>query len=582
MENKKGYNRKQKIYKRDINIRHLISILFNFFISEKNILFTIFLLIAVVSIKSYLEVLASEYFGEICGGIEKNDLSISNKNFNKYLFVIIGYTIMFSITHIIAIPMIKRVFTRLAMVQVEAIFQLNYQKFKSVDIMYYINNLNRAAKAVSDLLDRLCLSSIYVTMTMVFSSIKLFQIFGFKTSLIFVFVMFIFIFMTISITKFRIKYHLRANAAENKAQKEMYEKFNNRDTVLMMEMYEVERNNLEKSFFEFEKNNVTFAMGLPILNFVQDFIFFTFYFVLMFYMLNYQKLNITHFSTTFSLLVNVRHKINNIGFIFQDVNKTAANVTLGYFLLEKISNNNKKENCGEIKKIDFRNFSKGREGKIFNSINLQITNPGSYVIIGPNGSGKSTFIKALLGFYDKKEGILINDVPLNNVKMKDFHRRSVYSTQNCELFQGTILYNLQYGNNKSLEEIKKLCKELNIEDMILKKPEGYSYDIGINANKLSGGEKQKIAIARAILRDADLYIFDEPTAAIDEHSELFLLKKITEILKNKTLLFIIHNIQLIPLFDKVIFIKDSNIYGPDNFVKLLELNNEFGKFMKSN
>ncbi|KAF7700654.1 ATP-binding cassette sub-family B member 7, mitochondrial [Cucumispora dikerogammari] len=565
-----------------ININKLITIVIRFLVSKKSILYTLFFIIFIILLKTFLEVQATSYLGEIGEAIGDTGLFLK-QNYKKYLLCTITYLTLYATTLWISIPLIRKAYTELGIEQVEKIFNLSYQDFRKGQLSYYISNLNRSSTAVSEFLEALFIRWFNTIAVVLFSGFKLYIIFGVKISLVFLGVMIIYFLFTYYFTIIRMKYHIQSIKADNVLQNQLLEKLENRDTIIMLEMWETEKNNLRQDFENYQKNTILFARSLPILNVCQDLIFFSFFFVLLFYMIfnSNNKLEKKNFITAFSLLINLRFHISSLGWTFQLLYKTAANVTSGYLLMKCKKPGGAK--CNQIKEIEFLGFSKGRSSglKMFNKISLRIDEPGSYVIVGPNGAGKSTLVKALMGFYNNRKGIFINKEPLELLNIEEFQRRIVYASQECQLFAGTILYNLQYGNNKTFAEIISLCKELGLEEFILSQPEGYMYEIGRNGNKLSGGEKQKLVFARSILRNADVYIFDEPTANVDEISEFILLTKTNHILKNKTIFYIIHNLKLVHLFDKVIFVNTKGVSNPRTFAELVEMNEEFSEFIKS-
>ncbi|MCC5447255.1 DUF1854 domain-containing protein [Candidatus Nanobsidianus stetteri] len=214
---------------------------------------------------------------------------------------------------------------------------------------------------------------------------------------------------------------------------------------------------------------------------------------------------------------------------------------------------------------------------VLKNISFTIKPKEKVAIVGKNGAGKTTIAKLLLRFYDVNDGeILIGNTNIKDIDSKYLRERISYLSQNPEIFDNTIRYNISYGNpNVNEIEIIKVCKIVNIHDDIIKLPFAYDTPAGEEGTKLSGGQKQKIAIARNIIRNPDIFIFDELTSNIDAKSRENIFSAILNISKDKTLIYISHNLSEMLNMDRIIVIEDGKIVEEG---KLEELINKKGKF----
>jgi ATP-binding cassette subfamily C protein len=267
---------------------------------------------------------------------------------------------------------------------------------------------------------------------------------------------------------------------------------------------------------------------------------------------------------------------------FRDMPNTLVSTERILELLEEKPKILNKENAlkpNMIDEIKFANVTFGYKPgfPVLKNISFIIKPKEKIAIIGKNGAGKTTISKLLLRFYDVNVGeILIGNVNIKDIDLKYLRERISYLSQNPEIFDNTIRYNISYGNQNVNEiEIIKVCKIVNIHDDIIKLPFAYDTPAGEEGSRLSGGQRQKIAIARNIIRNPDIFIFDELTSNTDFKSRKSIFSAILNISKDKTLIYISHNLSEILNMDRVIVIEDGKIVEegkPD------ELINKKGKF----
>ncbi len=213
--------------------------------------------------------------------------------------------------------------------------------------------------------------------------------------------------------------------------------------------------------------------------------------------------------------------------------------------------------------IEFKHVGFGYtpERKILKDINFTLEKGKSIAIVGPSGSGKSTIINLIPRLYDVQEGeVTFDGVDVRKLDL-DFLRNHVgIVSQETYLFNGTIRDNLLYAKpNATEEELIEVCKKANIYDFIEKQEKGLDTPVGNRGLKLSGGEKQRLSIARILLKDPVLFIFDEATASLDSISESKIQEAIDPIIKSKTSILIAHRLSTILAADEIIVIKDGVI-----------------------
>ena len=218
-------------------------------------------------------------------------------------------------------------------------------------------------------------------------------------------------------------------------------------------------------------------------------------------------------------------------------------------------------------------FSYNPENPILTDVNFEVPGGSMYAIVGPSGSGKSTVVKLIPRLYDVCGG----SVKIAGVDVRDFDLTYLRSkigvvTQETYLFNGTILENLKYANDDaSMEDIEEACRIANIHDFIVNQPDGYNTQVGNRGLKLSGGEKQRLSLARVILKDPKILILDEATSALDSISENSIQDALEKMMKGRTSIVIAHRLSTILKADRILVVKDGIIAEQGTHEELLRL-----------
>lgn len=211
-------------------------------------------------------------------------------------------------------------------------------------------------------------------------------------------------------------------------------------------------------------------------------------------------------------------------------------------------------------------------------INFTIKKGQTVAIVGPSGSGKTTIINLLLRFFDKTKGnILIDGVDINDIAIKHVRKLTSIVTQDNFLFNDTVSANISAGKNLPKKKISESIEAAYAKNFIKELPEGLETQIGDTGIKLSGGEQQRLSIARAFAKDSPFLILDEATSALDNESELQIKHAIETLMKDKTTLVIAHRLSTIQNADKIIVMNNGKIVQEGNHASLL---NQKGLYKK--
>ena len=229
--------------------------------------------------------------------------------------------------------------------------------------------------------------------------------------------------------------------------------------------------------------------------------------------------------------------------------------------------------------VEFRNvtFAYDESKNVLNGISFKANENGLTAIVGGSGGGKSTIAKLLAGFWNVNSGeILIGKNDLNDMPLKQNMELVTYVSQENFLFNKTMLENLKIANeDASMSEIQKAFEKASCHDFIMSLPNGYETIVGESGANLSGGEKQRIAIARSFLKNSPIVLLDEATAYSDPDNESVIQESINNLIENKTVIMIAHRLSTIVNANKIIVVDNGSIIEQGSHKELLELNGKY-------
>ncbi|MBQ1377298.1 MAG: ATP-binding cassette domain-containing protein, partial [Lachnospiraceae bacterium] len=219
-------------------------------------------------------------------------------------------------------------------------------------------------------------------------------------------------------------------------------------------------------------------------------------------------------------------------------------------------------------------FSYDEGNPILTDISFTVPGGRMYAVVGPSGSGKSTIGNLIPRLYDPDSGaVKIGGTDVREMDLAWLRKNVGMVTQDTYLFNGTILDNLLYAKeDASMEEVEKACRAASIHDFIISQPEGYKTLVGNRGLKLSGGEKQRLSIARVILKDPKILILDEATSALDSISENAIREALEGLMKNRTSIVIAHRLSTILSADSILVVKNGVIAEQGTHEELLSEN----------
>ncbi|WP_286175671.1 ABC transporter ATP-binding protein/permease [Labrenzia sp. CE80] len=268
-----------------------------------------------------------------------------------------------------------------------------------------------------------------------------------------------------------------------------------------------------------------------------------------------------------ALLMQISIPLNFIGFIYREIRQGLADIESMFDLLGVPAEIEDRANAKDLRAVEGRivfdnvRFHYDQNRPILKGIDFEVPAGKSVAIVGPSGAGKSTISRLLFRFYDVSGGA----VRIDGQDVRDVTQESVRSAigmvpQDTVLFNDTIAYNIRYGRPEANdEEVQEAARMAQIHDFIERLPDGYQSEVGERGLKLSGGEKQRVAIARTILKAPPILILDEATSALDTHTEREIQTALDQVSKNRTTLVIAHRLSTVVNADQIIVLEAGEI-----------------------
>ncbi|KAJ8061521.1 hypothetical protein OCU04_009335 [Sclerotinia nivalis] len=378
---------------------------------------------------------------------------------------------------------------------------------------------------------------------------------------------------TISTTAWRTKFRRAANAADNKGSTVAVDSLINYEAVKYFnnEKYEVGR--YDQALKAYEKSSIKVATSLAFLNSGQNLIFSSALTAMMYLAADgvaTGNLTVGDLVMVNQLVFQLSVPLNFLGSVYRELRQSLLDMET-LFNLQKVNvaitepPNAKPLQLTKGGEITFENVTFGYhpDRPILKNLSMTIPAGKKIAIVGPSGCGKSTVLRLLFRFYDVQEGrILIDGQDIRNVSLESLRKSIGVVPQDTPLFNDSIEHNIRYGNlEASDEKVKEAAQRAKIHSIITSFPDGYNTMVGERGMMISGGEKQRLAVSRLILKDPPLLFFDEATSALDTHTEQALMQNINSILKGKsrTSVFVAHRLRTIFDSDKIIVLKEGSV-----------------------
>jgi ATP-binding cassette subfamily B protein len=398
----------------------------------------------------------------------------------------------------------------------------------------------------------------------------LWSLFGFIFSVITLITVGLYIAFTLLFTEWRLKYRRAMNESDSEANTKAVDSLLNFETVKYFGNEEHEAQRYDQSMQRYERAAVKSLTTLSLLNVGQGVIIacgLTILLVLSGFRVADGSMSIGQFTAVNLYMMQLFQPLNFLGFVYREIRQSLVDMENMFGLLDigrEIADAPDAKPLAVsdgVVRFEDVSFAYDQRRPILRGLSFEVPAGRKVAIVGASGAGKSTISRLLFRFYDIDEGrITIDGQDIRAVTQASLRAAIGIVPQDTVLFNDTVFYNIQYGRPSATpSEVEDAARLAQIHNFVMSLPDGYNARVGERGLKLSGGEKQRVAIARTILKQPQILLFDEATSALDTHTEREIQKSLDDVSANRTTLVIAHRLSTVVNADEIIVLDEGRI-----------------------
>ena len=469
-----------------------------------------------------------------------------------------------------------------------------FQHIHNMSLRYHLSRktgglsrvMERGVKGVAFLLRFLLFSIGPLILQLVLISGALAAFFDLRYLIVIAVAIVTYVWFTAVVTEWRVKIRKQMNDQDNDANQKAIDSLLNFETVKYFGAESREAARYDAAMQGYETAALKTSYSLGVINIGQALIINTAMVVVM--LMSVQgvaagTMSVGGFVAVNAYIMQVMMPLNFLGFVYREIRQALVDMSEMFSLLEQPPEVQDKPGAPPLRvdggRIEFRDvhFSYDPERAILKGVDVTVEPGQTLAIVGPSGSGKSTIGRLLFRFYDASSGaVLIDGQDICDVSQSSLHNAIGVVPQDTVLFNDTIYYNIAYGRDEATRaQIEQAAKASQIHEFVQSLPKGYNTMVGERGLKLSGGEKQRVGIARSLLKNPPILLLDEATSALDTQTEHEIQESLIQMGQGRTVMIIAHRLSTVVHADCIVVLEQGKIVESGSHEALLALEGRY-------
>ena len=488
------------------------------------------------------------------------------------------------------------IFAKVAQRALRSLALETFEHIHALSLRYHISRktgglsriIERGVKGVDFLLRFMLFSIIPLIIELTLVAVILFIVFDIWYLVVVVTTITLYIWFTFTVAEWRVKIRKEMNKQDTEANQKAIDSLLNFETVKYFNAEKIEAARYDESMKQYEAAALKTSYSLSFLNVGQAFLITAgLVAVMIMAAIGVQNgsLTVGDFVMVNAYMIQITMPLNFLGTVYREIRQALVDMSEMFELLSQapdvIDSKNAYDLCVTEGRVDFKNISFGYEHNrvILKNFNLSVKSGQNVAIVGTSGSGKSTIGRLMFRFYDINEGeLLVDGNNIRDVTQSSLHSQIGIIPQDTVLFNDTIYYNIAYGNpNADEDSVIAAAKSAKIHNFISNLPDGYETTVGERGLKLSGGEKQRVGIARTLLKNPPILLLDEATSSLDTETENDIQENLYAMLKGRTVISIAHRLSTIANNDLIVVLEHGEIIESGSHKELLAMKGRYSK-----
>ena len=522
------------------------------------------------------------------------DALAGNSNWLSQSFMLgaVGLTLAYGISRILESGFLQIrdvVFAKVGQRALRKVGLETFQHIHALSLRYHISRktgglsrvMERGVKGVAFLLRFLLFSIGPLALQLVMITVALAAFYDARYVSVIAVAVIAYVWFTFVVTEWRVKIRKEMNDQDNDANQKAIDSLLNFETVKYFGAETREANRYDKAMAGYEVAALKTSYSLGVINIGQALIINSALVVVMIMSaleVSSGKASVGDFVTVNAFIMQVMMPLNFLGFVYRETRQALVDMSEMFSLLEQPAEVLDKSGAPPLQikgaRIELRDvhFAYDPERKILKGVSLKVPAGKTLAIVGPSGSGKSTIGRLLFRFYDVSAGaLLVDSQDVRDVTQASLHNAIGVVPQDTVLFNDTIYYNIAYGRADATQaDVEAAAKAAQIHDFVTSLPLGYNTTVGERGLKLSGGEKQRVGIARTLLKNPPILLLDEATSALDTETEHDIQESLIAMGQGRTVLIIAHRLSTVVHADQIVVLEQGKIVEQGSHDELLD------------